>query len=86
MIEQVRCVRCSGAKKMYKIGGGYSHTNMGGVHVTCPLCNGNGTTKPLHVSIAEIKDNDSKKEKPKRKSRAKAKEKATATKEDKTAD
>lgn len=37
-----RCFRCNGAKKLYKVSGGYSAVNMGGVLVDCPLCLGVG--------------------------------------------
>ena len=41
-----RCFRCGGRKKIYKVGAGYSMTDMGGVEVTCPLCSGEGNINP----------------------------------------
>lgn len=43
----MRCIRCSGRKKVYKINSGYSLINTGGVEVDCPLCLGEGTIKTL---------------------------------------
>jgi len=77
----IRCVRCQGAKKLYKVGGGYCQTNNGGALVKCPLCLGEGMTKPLHLAVKDMesKDNDNKKVKAKRKSRAKPKAESEAT-------
>ena len=44
---KVRCVRCSGRKQVYKVGGIYTLQNTGGVLVTCPLCNGEGKFIPF---------------------------------------
>lgn len=38
----MRCPRCQGRKKMFKMGAGYSHTNCGGPEVDCPMCLGKG--------------------------------------------
>ena len=49
--NMIRCMRCHGRKKLYKIMSGYSHINSGGVEVDCPLCLGKGEIKSLeHVS------------------------------------
>jgi hypothetical protein len=43
-------MRCRGAKEMYKIGGGYSAQNMGGVKVKCPMCMGAGEIDKLETA------------------------------------
>lgn len=48
------CMRCHGRKKVYKIMGGYSHANSGGVEVNCPMCIGKGTHKKLEAAIEEV--------------------------------
>lgn len=53
--ETIRCVRCKGRKKMFKVNSAYSITNTGGVEVQCPICLGTGCTKPLEEAIKEIK-------------------------------
>ncbi len=53
----IRCVRCKGRKKMYKMGSAYSHTNSGGEEVTCPMCLGEGSTKSLADAIEALKLN-----------------------------
>jgi len=39
------CFRCSGRKKVFKSGKGYSLVDMGGEKVDCPLCGGSGKIK-----------------------------------------
>lgn len=56
----IRCVRCKGRKKLFKINGIYSYTNTGGVEIQCPMCLGNGVTKSLEEAIAEIKKENTK--------------------------
>jgi hypothetical protein len=51
----MRCYRCSGRKKLFKINNCYSLTDTGGVEVTCPMCNGTGNIVPLETKIAELK-------------------------------
>lgn len=51
----IRCVRCKGRKKLFKINGIYSYTNTGGVEIQCPMCLGNGFTKSLEEALEEIK-------------------------------
>lgn len=51
----IRCVRCKGRKKLFKINGIYSYTNTGGVEIQCPMCLGNGVTKSLEEATEEIK-------------------------------
>jgi hypothetical protein len=63
--ETVRCMRCNGRKKMYKVQGGYTHTNTGGVLLDCPMCLGNGKVKTLVRVLKDIED--AKEEKQKRK-------------------
>lgn len=46
-MKKVRCVRCHGRKKIYKVGSGYTLAEMGGVKVDCPLCNAEGWIEPL---------------------------------------
>jgi phage FluMu protein Com len=58
--SNIRCVRCKGRKKLFKMNNGYSYTNTGGVEVKCPLCLGEGFTKPLEQAIEEIKEATSK--------------------------
>ena len=53
--KTIRCVRCKGQKKMFKVNSVYSHTNTGGIQVECPLCMGAGFTKSIEDSIAEMK-------------------------------
>jgi len=56
----IRCVRCKGRKKIFKVNGIYSYTNTGGVEIQCPLCLGNGFTKSLEEAIEEIKKENAK--------------------------
>jgi len=57
---KIRCVRCKGRRKLFKMNSVYSYTNTGGVQVECPLCLGTGYTKPLEEAIAEAKEATSK--------------------------
>lgn len=54
--ETVRCMRCNGRKKMYKVNGGYSHLDTGGISVNCPMCLGDGKVKTLARSIKDIEN------------------------------
>ena len=45
------CFRCKGSKKMYKHGSGYTHANVGGKLVDCPMCNGDGKIKKLDAIV-----------------------------------
>jgi hypothetical protein len=47
------CFRCDGRKKIFKIGGGYSHIDMGGQQVDCPMCLGCGSIKTLEAALEE---------------------------------
>lgn len=49
------CIRCDGRKKMYLFNGGYTHCNMGGVQVDCPLCLGKGKIPVLEEVKEDIK-------------------------------
>jgi len=53
--SMIRCIRCKGRKKIYKINNGYSYINTGGVQIECPMCLGNGVIKSLEEAIEEIK-------------------------------
>lgn len=64
----IRCVRCQGRKKLFKINSGYSYTNTGGIEVKCPLCLGEGWTKPLEIAIEEAKQANHKHDKSKERS------------------
>lgn len=54
MSEEIRCIRCKGRKKLYKINSVYSHINTGGVLVNCPMCLGTGHTKSTQEIMDEI--------------------------------
>lgn len=54
--DKIRCVRCKGRKKLYKVHGAYSMTNTGGIEVTCPMCNGQGKTKSLDNAKQDLED------------------------------
>lgn len=56
--SKIRCVRCKGRKKLYKINNCYSYTNTGGVEIQCPLCLGTGYTKSLEDAIKEVKQSN----------------------------
>ena len=45
----IRCVRCDGRKKVFKINNGYTLVSMGAPEVVCPLCMGDGMM-PNHIS------------------------------------
>lgn len=53
--KMMLCMRCDGRKKMYVMNGGYTHTNMGGPYVDCPLCLGIGKIPVLEDAKEEIK-------------------------------
>lgn len=50
------CPRCLGRKSVYKIGGGYSLEDMGGVLIDCPLCKGTGKFTSLGDEIKALKE------------------------------
>jgi len=54
--KMIRCMRCKGRKKMFKVRNIYSHTDTGGILVTCPMCNGEGRTKTLESAVKDIQD------------------------------
>lgn len=54
MSKEIRCIRCQGRKKLYKINSCYSHVNTGGVLVNCPMCLGTGSMKSSQEIIDEI--------------------------------
>ena len=58
--SMIRCVRCKGRKKLFKINGIYSYTNTGGVEIQCPMCLGTGSTKSLEEAIQEMKKENAK--------------------------
>lgn len=53
-MTNIRCIRCRGRKKIYKVGKIYSYTNTGGVEVNCPMCNGEGNIKNIRDGLKEI--------------------------------
>lgn len=53
--KTTRCFRCDGRKKMYTMNGGYTHANMGGLQVDCPMCLGKGNIPVLEEAPEEIK-------------------------------
>jgi hypothetical protein len=53
----MRCFRCDGRKKMFKINSGYTLVDMGGVSVSCPLCMGEGVIKTLEEAIDNLIEN-----------------------------
>jgi len=53
--KMMRCIRCDGRKKMYTMNGGYTHANMGGLQVDCPMCLGKGNIPVLEEAIEEVK-------------------------------
>jgi hypothetical protein len=59
----IRCVRCKGRKKLYKVNGGYTYTNTGGVQMDCPMCLGKGITLSLEEAVKEATKMRNKKEK-----------------------
>lgn len=58
--SMIRCVRCKGRKKMFKVNSIYSEINTGGIEVQCPMCLGNGVTKSLEEALEEIKKENKK--------------------------
>lgn len=54
MTDKMICMRCKGRKKVYRIMGGYSHVNSGGVEIECPMCNGTGKHKTLEAATEEL--------------------------------
>ncbi len=50
----VLCMRCHGRKKLFKIMGGYSHADTGGVLQDCPMCLGSGKIKRLEDALPEV--------------------------------
>jgi hypothetical protein len=58
--SMIRCLRCKGRKKLFKINGIYNYTNTGGVEIQCPMCLGNGITKSLDEALEEIKKTNEK--------------------------
>lgn len=53
--EEMKCIRCKGRKKIYKIMGGYSYINTGGIISDCPMCNGKGTVKTIAAFMEDLK-------------------------------
>lgn len=51
------CFRCSGRKKVFKMGNGYTLTQIGGIETNCPLCKGTGkidVLKPKKTKISDV--------------------------------
>ena len=53
--KTTRCFRCDGRKKMYTMNGGYTHANMGGPQVDCPMCLGKGNIPVLEDALEPVK-------------------------------
>ena len=51
--KKIRCVRCCGRKKLYKIATAYSNIDNGGIKVDCPLCLGEGKIEPFAEVIED---------------------------------
>lgn len=45
----IRCFRCEGRKRLYKVAGAYSHINTGGAEIDCPMCLGKGEVETLEA-------------------------------------
>lgn len=60
--EMRLCIRCKGRKTLYKLGGGYTFTNMGGKEVKCPMCLGEGKIKSMDALVKASKKKALKKE------------------------
>ena len=58
--DMIKCVRCEGRKKIYKVNSVYSHVNTGGIEIQCPMCLGNGSIKTLEEAIKDIKKENEK--------------------------
>lgn len=52
--NEMICMRCHGRKKIYKMGAGYSHVDIGGVKVDCPMCLGSGVVKTIEEALKEV--------------------------------
>lgn len=50
----MKCIRCKGRKKIYKIMGGYSYINTGGILSDCPMCLGKGIVKTLEALMEDL--------------------------------
>lgn len=53
--NMIRCMRCLGRKKLYKVNSVYSLENTGGTIVNCPLCLGEGMIKTVKDAIQDAK-------------------------------
>lgn len=53
-VGMIRCMRCQGRKKVYKVRNVYSLADTGGVEIDCPLCDGVGKIKTLEKAIEDI--------------------------------
>ena len=52
----VRCHRCNGKGHVFKMGAGYTQTDVGGKKVKCPMCVGAGKHEPLHEAHGKMKE------------------------------
>jgi hypothetical protein len=59
--DTVRCMRCRGRKKIYKVRNIYSYTNTGGILVDCPMCVGSGRVKTLEGALRDAEQIKNKK-------------------------
>lgn len=44
-------MRCHGRKRVYKVNGGYSLQNTGGIEMICPMCLGVGKVEKLETAM-----------------------------------
>lgn len=52
--NKIRCMRCRGYKRLFKVGSAYSTVDTGGVKVDCPMCLGTGVIDSLENAIEEV--------------------------------
>lgn len=52
--NKIRCTRCNGQKKVFKVASGYSQVDSGGEKVNCPFCLGDGKVSTLEAAIDDM--------------------------------
>lgn len=57
-VGMIRCIRCQGRKKLYKMMSGYSFTSCGGELVECPMCLGKGNIKDFNFALDEKEEEE----------------------------
>lgn len=73
--QKIRCMRCKGRKRIYKIMGGYTHINTGGIEVDCPMCLGTGKILKLEDALRKMEQDKLEQKEVKNAKRKTAKEK-----------